>query len=118
MIYIILKIIVATYILWKISSSFDLAANYLTRDIGEGIKGPTVNAIASSLPELFISSMFLFYYGDVKGFSAGYATIIGSSAFNIAVIPVVSFLVVFCKRKANNLTNLISLENEGNDLCE
>ena len=102
MIYIILKIIVATYILWKISSSFDLAANYLTRDIGEGIKGPTVNAIASSLPELFISSMFLFYYGDVKGFSAGYATIIGSSAFNIAVIPVVSFLVVFYKSKANN----------------
>ncbi len=58
MIYIILKIVVATYILWKISSSFDLAANYLTRGIGEGIKGPTVNAIASSLPELFISSMF------------------------------------------------------------
>ena len=102
MIYIILKIIVATYILWKISSSFDLAANYLTRDIGEGIKGPTINAIASSLPELFISSMFLFYYGDVRGFSAGYATIIGSSAFNITVIPVVSFLVVFYKRKVNN----------------
>ena len=102
MIYIILKIIVATYILWKISSSFDLAANYLTRDIGEGIKGPTVNAIASSLPELFISSMFLFYYGDIRGFSAGYATIIGSSAFNITVIPVVSFLVVFYKRKTNN----------------
>jgi len=102
MIFIILKIIVATYILWKISASFDLAANYLTRDVGEGIKGPTINAIASSLPELFISSMFLFYYGDIKGFSAGYATIIGSSAFNIAVIPVVSFLVVFYKRKVNS----------------
>lgn len=100
MIYIILKIVLAIYILWKISSSFDLAANYLTRDIGEGIKGPTINAIASSLPELFISSMFLFYYGDVRGFSAGYATIIGSSAFNIAVIPIVSFLVLFSKKKA------------------
>jgi len=102
MIYIILKIIVATYILWKISSSFDLAANYLTRNIGEGIKGPTINAIASSLPEIFISSMFLFYYGDVRGFSAGYATIIGSSAFNITLIPVVSFFVVFYNQKVKN----------------
>ena len=97
MIYLIIKVLFATYLLWKISSTFDLAANYLTKNIGEGIKGPTINAIASSLPELFISTMFLFYYGDIKGFSASYATIIGSSAFNIAVIPVVSFLVVYFK---------------------
>ena len=97
MIYLIVKVLFATYLLWKISSTFDLAANFLTRNIGEGIKGPTINAIASSLPELFISTMFLFYYGDIKGFSASYATIIGSSAFNIAVIPVVSFLVVYFK---------------------
>tara|TARA_B100001250_G_scaffold11370_1_gene9868 strand:- start:4901 stop:5986 length:1086 start_codon:yes stop_codon:yes gene_type:complete len=102
MIYLILKIVFAIFILWKVSSSFDLAANYLTRDIGEGIKGPTINAIASSLPELFISFLFLFYYGDIKGFSAGYATIIGSSAFNIAVIPVVSFLVVFFRKKTQH----------------
>lgn len=93
----IIKILFATYLLWKISSTFDLAANFLTRNIGEGIKGPTINAIASSLPELFISTMFLFYYGDIKGFSASYATIIGSSAFNIAVIPVISFLIVYFK---------------------
>ena len=97
MIYLIIKVLFATYLLWKISSTFDLAANFLTRNIGEGIKGPTINAIASSLPELFISTMFLFYYGDIKGFSASYATIIGSSAFNIAVIPVVSFLIVYFK---------------------
>jgi len=96
-IYLIIKVLFATYLLWKISSTFDLAANFLTRKIGEGIKGPTINAIASSLPELFISTMFLFYYGDIKGFSASYATIIGSSAFNIAVIPVVSFLIVYFK---------------------
>ena len=93
----IIKVLFATYLLWKISSTFDLAANFLTRNIGEGIKGPTINAIASSLPELFISTMFLFYYGDIKGFSASYATIIGSSAFNIAVIPVISFLIVYFK---------------------
>tara|TARA_B100000780_G_scaffold175388_1_gene122821 strand:- start:226 stop:1329 length:1104 start_codon:yes stop_codon:yes gene_type:complete len=95
MIILIIKIFVSIYIMWKVSSSFDLAASFLTKKMGEGIKGPTINAVASSLPELIISSMFLFYFGDIVGFSAGYATIIGSSAFNIACIPVFSFLVVY-----------------------
>ncbi len=87
--------------MWKVSSSFDLAANYLTRNLGEGIKGPTVNAIASSLPELMISSLFLFFFKDIEGFSAGFATIIGSSAFNIAVIPVIAFFFAYKKNKIN-----------------
>ena len=102
MIILILKILISIYIMWKVSSSFDLAASYLTRKIGDGIKGPTINAMASSLPELIISSMFLFYYKDVEGFSAGYATIIGSSAFNIACIPIISFFVIYYKKKINN----------------
>ena len=51
------------------------------------------------LPELLISSI-LFYYKDIIGFSAGYATIIGSSAFNIAIIPVISFLYVYYKKNS------------------
>ena len=81
----------SVYIMRRCSTSFDIAANYLTRGLGEGVKGPTINAIASSLPELLISSLFLFYFKDIRGFSAGYGTIIGSSAFNIALIPVISF---------------------------
>ena len=71
----IIKIFLSIFIMWKVSSSFDLAANYLTRNWGEGIKGPTVNAIASSLPELMISFIFLFYYKDITGFSAGYTKV-------------------------------------------
>ncbi len=88
-------ICLSTFLIWKASQSFDIASSYLTRNLNEGIKGPTVNAIASSLPELLISFFFLFYIGDLEGFSAGYATIIGSSIFNIAVIPTVSFLVIY-----------------------
>ncbi len=87
----------------RCSSSFDIAANYLTRGFGEGVKGPTINAIASSLPELLISSLFLFYFKDVVGFSAGYGTIIGSSAFNIALIPVISFAYLFYKRGSSTV---------------
>lgn len=83
----------------KCSSSFETAANYLTRSLGEGVKGPTINAVASSLPELLISSLFLFYYKDIEGFSAGYGAIIGSSAFNIAVIPVLSFLFIYFSKE-------------------
>ena len=90
-------ICLSTYLIWKASESFDIASSYLTRNLNEGIKGPTINAIASSLPELLISFFFLFYIGDLKGFSAGYATIIGSSIFNIAIIPTVSFLVIYYK---------------------
>ena len=99
MIIFILQIFLSIYLMWKVSSSFDLAANYLTRNLGEGIKGPTVNAIASSLPELMISSLFLFFYKDIDGFSAGYATIIGSSAFNIAVIPVLAYIFSYKQNK-------------------
>lgn len=90
-----LLICLSTYLIWKVSASFDIASSFLTRNLNEGIKGPTVNAIASSLPELLISFFFLFYIGDIQGFSAGYATIIGSSIFNIAIIPTVSFLILY-----------------------
>lgn len=104
-----LILIVSVYIMRKCSSSFDIAANYLTRGLGEGIKGPTINAIASSLPELLISSLFLFYHKDIIGFSAGYATIIGSSAFNIALIPVIAFFYIYSynKSKVFDLNKLI-----------
>ncbi|MDC1025003.1 hypothetical protein OAR04_03655 [Flavobacteriales bacterium] len=100
---------VSVFVMRKCSSSFDIAANYLTRGIGEGIKGPTINAVASSLPELLISSLFLFYHKDLIGFSAGYATIIGSSAFNIAIIPVIAFFYIYYydKKKVFNLNKII-----------
>jgi len=93
-----LLVCLSTYLIWKVSASFDVASSYLTRNLNEGIKGPTVNAIASSLPELLISFFFLFYIGDVQGFSAGYATIIGSSIFNIAIIPTISFLIIYYQK--------------------
>jgi len=87
----------------RCSLSFDIAANYLTRGLGDGVKGPTINAVASSLPELLISSLFLFYFKDIKGFSAGYGTIIGSSAFNIALIPVISFVYLYYRKGRNKV---------------
>ena len=88
-------VILSTYLIFKASYSFDLAASFLTRKMPSGIKGPTINAVASSLPELLISFLFLFYFEDLEGFSAGYATIIGSAAFNICIIPCIAALTFF-----------------------
>ena len=97
MIISLLFIVLSIYIMRQCSFSFDIAANYLTRGLGEGVKGPTINAVASSLPELLISSLFLFYYKDMKVFPS-YGTIIGSSNINIALIPVISFLYLYFKK--------------------
>ncbi len=99
----LLLLVLSVYIMRRCSTSFDIAANYLTKGLGEGVKGPTINAIASSLPELLISSLFLFYFKDVRGFSAGYGTIIGSSAFNIALIPVISFAFLYYTKGINKV---------------
>ena len=88
-------IIISTYVIFKASYSFDIAASFLSRKMPSGIKGPTINAVASSLPELLISFLFLFYFEDLEGFSAGYATIIGSAAFNICIIPCIAALTFF-----------------------
>lgn len=99
----LLFLVLSIHIMRRCSSSFDIAANYLTRGLGEGVKGPTINAVASSLPELLISSLFLFYFKDITGFSAGYGTIIGSSAFNIALIPVISFSYLYYTKGRNKV---------------
>ena len=94
----IFTISLSTYLIWRASESFDIASTYLTRNLNEGIKGPTINAIASSLPELIISFLFIFYLDDIEGFSAGFATIIGSSIFNITMIPVLSLIFIYFKQ--------------------
>ena len=98
-----LKFIFSIYLIWVASKNFDYAASYISRNLPNGIKGPTINAVASSLPELLISSLFLFYYNDITGFSAGYATIIGSAAFNISVIPVLASWFYFKTNKSTSL---------------
>ena len=69
------------------ASSFEGAADYLGRNLPPGVKGATLNAIASSLPEVFTTFFLLFYLGDVVGFASGLATCAGSAMFNMTVIP-------------------------------
>jgi cation:H+ antiporter len=98
----IFLVVLSTYVIFRASFSFDIAASFLTRKMSAGVKGPTINAIASSLPELLISFLFLFHYNDIVGFSAGYAAIIGSAAFNICIIPCIAAITYFYYSRENS----------------
>ncbi len=83
-------------------NSFEDAADYLGRNMRPGVKGATINAIGSSLPELFTTALLLFgplfapdFFGDrADGFSAGIATCAGSAVFNAVIIPGLCVLAV------------------------
>lgn len=70
------------------------ASEYVGRNLSEGVRGATINAIASSMPEVFTSLFFLFVLMDANGFSGGIGTTAGSAIFNGMVIPAVSVLAV------------------------
>lgn len=75
-------------------NSFEEAADYLGRNMPPGVKGATINAIGSSLPELFTTVFLLFVFHDMDGFSAGIATTAGSAIFNAIIIPAICILAV------------------------
>jgi cation:H+ antiporter len=87
-------VIVCCIIIWRASDGFTAASDYIGRNLSEGVRGATINAIGSSLPEVFTSFFFLFYLKDVNGFSGGIGTTAGSAIFNGMIIPAFVILVV------------------------
>ncbi len=83
----------ATWIIAKACDSFEVSADYLGRNLTEGVKGATINAIGSSMPELFVTFTFLFVYANTTGFAGGIGTTAGSAVFNSMVIPAMSIIV-------------------------
>ncbi|WP_298903850.1 sodium:calcium antiporter [uncultured Psychroserpens sp.] len=90
-------ILITCVVIWRACDGFEMASNYLGRHMKEGIKGATINAIGSSLPELFTTLFFLFVLKDKDGFSGGIGTTAGSAVFNAMIIPAVVILVVIGK---------------------
>lgn len=91
-------IFICCLIIWKASDGFEVSSEYLGRNMSDGVRGATINAIASSMPELFTTIFFLLYLKDTDGFSGGIGTTAGSAIFNGMIIPaVVIFAVLYTK---------------------
>ncbi len=90
----LLLISFACLIIWRAGDGFMTASEYIGRNLSEGVRGASINAVASSMPEVFTSLFFLFVLMDASGFSGGIGTTAGSAIFNGMVIPAVSILAV------------------------
>ncbi len=80
------------------TSSYHLGAHVFR--MPPGVRGATLEAIGSSMPELLTTFFLLFLYQDLGGFSAGVATCAGSAVFNAVVIPALCILAVTVKSRA------------------
>ena len=96
-------ILLCGYVIWRAGDSFIEGSNYIGRNLQDGVKGATINAVASSMPELFISLFFLFYLKDLSGFSGGVGTSFGSVLFNSLIIPSVAVLGVLSNSKKSHI---------------
>ncbi|MBD0402131.1 sodium:calcium antiporter [Flammeovirga sp. EKP202] len=90
----------ACIIIWKACDGFEDASGFLGRNMKGGVKGATIDAIGSSMPELFTTFFFLVLTGDAAGFASGIGTTSGSAVFNIMIIPAAVIMsVIVINRK-------------------
>ena len=114
LIFSLFLIIASCFIIWRSSDGFELGADYLGRKLPAGIKGATINAIASSMPEFLTTVFFLFYLRDADGFSGGLGVSSGSALFNLLIIPALAVLMlVYMGRKEKITLNKKVLLREG-----
>jgi Ca2+/Na+ antiporter len=98
-------VLISMAIIMYACDGFEPAADHLGTEVykmGPGIRGASIEAVASSLPELFTTMFLLFVFHDEDGFSAGIATCAGSAIFNGAVIPALCILAVTIKGVKND----------------
>jgi len=95
---IISVVALALWIKWS-SKGIAIASNMWGLGWSPGVRGATINAIASSLPELITATVFLVVLRDSVGFISGIATVAGSAIFNALIIPSLMAFVVFFKFK-------------------
>ena len=96
-------ITISCLIIWRSSHGFEIASDYLGRKMPPGIKGATLNAVASSMPEFLTTIFFLFYLRDAEGFSGGLGVTSGSALFNLLIIPAMVVLILYTAGKGRQI---------------
>ncbi|MCK5136132.1 MAG: sodium:calcium antiporter [Bacteroidales bacterium] len=99
----LLFITISCIIIWRSSHGFEIASDYLGRKFPPGIKGATLNAIASSMPEFLTTMFFLFYLRSAEGFSGGLGVTSGSALFNLLIIPAFAVLMLYSMGKGKKI---------------
>tara|TARA_B110000977_G_C11040915_1_gene478837 strand:- start:71 stop:1258 length:1188 start_codon:yes stop_codon:yes gene_type:complete len=87
-------VLLCCLIIWKASDAFEESSELIGENLSDGVRGATINAIGSSIPELFTTVFFLLVLKDTENFSGGLGTTAGSAIFNGMIIPAVVILAV------------------------
>ncbi|MFA8450275.1 MAG: sodium:calcium antiporter [Bacteroidales bacterium] len=98
----LLLMVICSIIIAKACDIFEASTDYLGRNLSDGVKGATLNAIASSMPELLTTAFFLILASKEelgRGLAAGIGGNTGSAIFNSIVIPILVILVVILSGK-------------------
>lgn len=101
----LLGICFSCFLIYHFSIQFEKASLYLGRYMSAGVRGATLNAVSSSLPELFTAFLSLFLFADKEGFAFGVGTTAGSAVFNIAIIPSLAILAFLFRHSRHLKTN-------------
>lgn len=99
----LIVVFISSVIITRASDAFETASDYLGRNLTDGVKGATINAIGSSMPELFTTLIFLVVLNDADGFAGGIGTTAGSAIFNGMIIPALVGIIVITSRVAKNI---------------
>ena len=112
--FLLCQTIVISLVIWQVCDPFAEAAQWIgTRlHIPGSVRGATLDAIASSMPELFSGIFFVvvavFAVGEsseaitdigINGFGPTVATCAGSAIYNMILIPAICALVISYTRK-------------------
>ncbi|RXQ97379.1 sodium:calcium antiporter [Ancylomarina salipaludis] len=82
--------ILSSMIIAKACDVFEIATDYLGRNMSEGVKGASLNAIGSSIPELLTTVFFLAFASHAnlaRDLAASIGGNTGSAIFNSIAIP-------------------------------
>ncbi|MCF8070690.1 MAG: hypothetical protein K9L30_19075 [Desulfobacterales bacterium] len=93
----LILMIICSYIIAKACDAFEAATGFLGRNMSEGVRGGTLNAIGSSMPE-FMTTVFFLIFAIKENLGRDFAASIGgdtgSAIFNSIIIPMLVIWVV------------------------
>ena len=105
-------VIISSLIMWKSCTIFNKGSRIVGAGLPDGVRGATINAIGSSLPEFITALLFFVILTDsVDGMSAALGTVIGSAIFNILIIPSIVIAILIKKNHNLNIKKTIILRD-------
>jgi cation:H+ antiporter len=103
-------ILLSCYLLKYACDTFEQAAGYLGRNFPPGVKGATVNAVGSSMPEMCVVIACLFWFDDPSLIMVALGVTAGSAIFNGCVIPALS--IIMAKNENGEAVEYIELNKK------